>query len=83
MGKGLILTNNGQGVYEVELKYGGRDLVDAKIAALTARIAALQIEHDAMPETTPEEGYHLLGEAYPGTTGRKRPLKWIEGRAGR
>ena len=55
MGKGTIIENLGGGDYSVKMIYDGRAVVAAKIVNLNARIAALQIEFDAMPETTVDE----------------------------
>jgi len=57
MGKGTVISDFGQGYYQITLKYGGRAENEARIEVLNEKIAELQNEYDAMPETTPEERF--------------------------
>lgn len=55
MGKATIQSEDGAGLYTVKMVYAGRAENQARIEVLNAKIAELQIEYDAMPETTPDE----------------------------
>jgi len=47
MGKAQIISYLGDGKYQVTIKYGGRDRLQARIDAMNARIADLQTRYDA------------------------------------
>jgi predicted transglutaminase-like cysteine proteinase len=47
MGKGQIISDQGNGIYRVKIIYGGRDKLNARIAALDVQIADLQTRIDA------------------------------------
>lgn len=63
MGKGLIKSDYGDGLYKVEMQYDGREDYEARIFALNTKINELQSKYDLMPENTPEEIFdkHIVG----------------------
>jgi len=55
MGKGVIISDLGDGQYSVRLELAGRSEAEAKVTAYETKITALQTQYYSMPETTFQE----------------------------